>query len=154
MSDPARRSGDPAAATVMACWLAGNAVLVGALPAFGENAFAVTLYATSIALPTVFAAAVWAAPAANPDAALRFAISPGRWVPPAALGVVLIGVGSIFGIWFIIIGAATVLVCLYRLRVESVRRRAPADHGRDDSLVDQGAAGAGDLDEEGADGQQ
>jgi hypothetical protein len=112
-------------ALVVAGWVAGNAALAGMLGGFGETAFAVTLYATSAALPALFALAVWGgAPRNSQD---EFSLGSGSaWVLPAALGLVLIGIGGFFGIWFIIVGAAVVLLSVIQL-LRAARAKEAAD---------------------------
>jgi hypothetical protein len=114
-------------ALVVAGWVAGNAALAGMLGGFGETAFAVALYATSAALPALFALAVWGGTPRNSQD--EFSLGRGSaWVLPAASGLVLIGIGGFFGIWFIIIGAAVVLLSLIRLLRADRAKEATEGH--------------------------
>jgi hypothetical protein len=116
-------------ALVVAGWVAGNAALAGLLAGFGETAFAVALYAASAALPALVALAVWGVPAAN--SADEFTLGGGSaWVLPAALGLVLVGLGAVLGIWFVLVGAAVVLFSLVRLLRAGVSTEEAADGRR------------------------
>lgn len=101
---------------VVAAWAVGNALLAVLLIGFGESVFAIALFAAATALPALLALAVARAPARNPDAEREFEVAGGAvWAVVAALGIVLIGIGVIYGIWFIIIGALAGLFAGARL---------------------------------------
>lgn len=114
-------------ALVVAGWTAGNAVLAAILPAFHERPFAVTMYAVATAIPALVALALLRVPARNPRPEEEFTLGGGsQWVLPNALGLILIGLGAVFGIWFVIIGAVLVVVSSFQLVRES-RPRPTAD---------------------------
>jgi hypothetical protein len=105
-------------AAVVAGWFAGNAVLAGLLPAFGEISLAVTLYACATALPAATAVLLLVYAGPNHDAERRFSLAgQGIWVVPAALGLVLVGIGSFAGVFLVWIGGLAVLgSCIQLLR--------------------------------------
>jgi hypothetical protein len=105
-------------AAVVAGWFAGNAVLAAILPAFNEDPFAIVLFAASTALPAATAVIVLGFAGRNPRAEQEFDLA-GKaiWALPAALGLVLVGVGAIAGIWLTWIGGLmVVLSCIQLIR--------------------------------------
>jgi hypothetical protein len=83
------------AAAVVAGWFAGNAALAGMLAGFGEDPFAVLLYACSTALPALAAVAVLTLAGRNPDPERAFTLGAHAiWTLPAALGLVLVGAAT------------------------------------------------------------
>lgn len=123
-------TGERKSAAVVAGWFAGNAVLAALLPVFGEQAFAVALYASATALPAATAVLVLVHPGRNAEAERTFTLNgQSIWVVPAALGLVLVGVGSFAGIWLVYIGAILVVGSCVQLVRGSARVRE-VRHGR------------------------
>jgi len=118
-------------AAVVAAWFAGNAVLAALLPAFGEWSFAIVLYAVATALPAAAAVLVLVFAGRNAGAEEEFTLSAHAiWVLPAALGLVLIGLGSFAGIWLVWVGGLGVLIaCIQLLRGSQRPGREVADGG-------------------------
>jgi hypothetical protein len=117
-------------AAVVAAWFAGNAVLAALLPAFGERSFAVVLFAVATALPALAAVAVLAGDGRNGEPEERFTLAANAiWVVPAALGLVLIGVGAISSIWLVYVGGIGVLAACVQLLRRPDRSRAEVTDG-------------------------
>lgn len=116
-------------AAVVAGWFAGNAVLAALLPMFGERPFAVVLYAVSTALPASFAVAILTHGGRNPDAEGEFELgAQAIWTLPAALGLVLVGVGSFAGVVAAWLGGLLVFASVVQLLRGSAPARAEAPH--------------------------
>lgn len=116
-------------AAVVAAWFAGNAVLAALLPAFGERSLAVVLYAAATAIPAATAVVVLAGSGRNDRAQEEFSLGGNAiWVLPAALGLILVGVGAFAGVWLVWVGGITVLAaCIRLLRPATEREPEVAD---------------------------
>jgi hypothetical protein len=116
-------------AAVVAAWMGGNAVLLALLPFFDEQPFAIVLFAAALALPGALALAVVALAGRNAQPDQEFSLGANAiWALPAALGLVLIGVGSFSAVWLVWVGGIAVLAgCIQLLRGSAVGKSEVAD---------------------------
>jgi type IV secretory pathway TrbD component len=116
-------------AVVVGLWIGANLLLMAMLIGFGENAFAIALYAASALPISLFALAVWRGSGRNQAAGDHFRLSGGSdAVPWLALGIGVAALALIFGEWLVGFGAVLFGVGIAR-SIRAARSR-PAGHRR------------------------
>jgi hypothetical protein len=111
-------------AGVVAVWVAANLVLAAVLPAFSESAFAIILYFAASVPALLFALAVATVKGKNPQPSRAFTLEGGsNWIPVIALGLVVVGLGWIFGSAWLALGGVTAAFGLVMLTRASWKAR-------------------------------